>query len=482
MIAVDQYNFWKNIPASGGFTEVGYSFYTMKIQINCLVLFSLLILLLSSGPGHSSTISVDNEHLSLAFFNEERPSYFLIVDKSKQQLHLYEQTQSVRLLRSFVCATGENPGTKKISGDSKTPVGLYFITEVYEDKKITVFGSRAYHLDYPNIFDKHAGHQGNGIFIHGTNKLLIPYSTNGCITLTNPDLDILANYLSVDDIPVIVVEDFSTPLYDTDLRITRDDPRFKRVLRHLAIQTGDSAADNLESLSFLSLGKRAIASISYKVYAENSLKYRFKKRAYLTLNEPGSTQKYHTLYAVESQDTIPTILAFHPVKYQIPDVAIAMLQESEPPPTTVETIVPAEVTAVVTAAVTPITPPATPPVQDNKTVSVQVAMGEELLAFVDKWKTAWTGKDIKTYIDCYSPTFKSGQHDRNSWRKKKSYLNAKYAFIEVAIQDIAIEWTDAGANVSFFQAYKSDQYQTSGTKLLQLVNRDNRWMIQREVM
>ncbi|MFT5728507.1 MAG: murein L,D-transpeptidase YafK [Desulforhopalus sp.] len=101
---------------------------------------------------------------------------------------LFEQGESLKHILTFTCATGENPRTKKISGDAKTPEGVYFITEISQDNEITVFGSRAFHLDYPNVFfDKYDGNNGDGIFIHGTNKTLIPYSTNGCITLNNYD-------------------------------------------------------------------------------------------------------------------------------------------------------------------------------------------------------------------------------------------------------------------------------------------------------
>ena len=410
----------------------------MKIPILLFSFVAVFIAPFFSIGAQALALENHTDNLTLSFFNADGPVHFIVVDKSTQKLMVFEQQQSLKLLKTYVCATGENPGTKIISGDSKTPEGLYFITEIYEDNKITVFGSRAFHLDYPNIFDKHAGHLGDGIFIHGTNKTLIPYSTNGCITLANEDLDDLATYLTINAVPIIVLEKLSVPLLETDLKISKDDYRFEEILNALSFPPGSLPSDNVETLSFLTLGDQAIASIRYRVYDEYSAEYRYSKRAYLTAAVSNS---WRTLHLVQSQDIIPTLLALHPVKHQF--------RERPTPP---------------------------------ESLDVQMDEDEEVLAFVKKWQTAWTEKDINTYIDCYSPSFRNGRLDRKRWRAKKDYLNKKYDFIKVAIQNIAITRTDAGANVSFFFEYQSDQYQASGTKFLELINKDDKWMIQKEIM
>ena len=421
----------------------------MKIRILFFHLVAFFILPFFVAAAHSSVVEDYQDNLTLSFYSKNAPIHFIVVEKSTQKLMVFEQQQSLNLLKTFVCATGETPGTKTISGDSKTPEGLYFITEIYEDKKITVFGSRAYHLDYPNIFDKHAGRLGDGIFIHGTNKKLIPYSTNGCITLANEDLDELSTYLSVNTIPIIILENLSVPLLETDLEISKDDNRFNDILSQMSLNSDNLPTENIETLSFLTLGDQAIASIGYRVYGEYSSEYRYTKRTYLAA---AVLKDWRTLYSVESQDIIPVLLAIHPLKNQLSE------QVSLPETVAVEQIPPPE------------------------TVVVQKDENEEVLAFVKKWQKAWVDKDIDTYIECYSPSFRNGRLDRNRWKERKTYLNKRYDFIKVDIRNIAIKRTDTGANVSFFQEYQSDQFETSGTKFLQLINRDNKWMIQKEVM
>ena len=106
----------------------------------------------------------------------------------------------------------------------------------------------------------------------------------------------------------------------------------------------------------------------------------------------------------------------------------------------------------------------------------------ELLDFVEKWRKSWSGKDIDSYMDCYSSTFHSGGLDKKGWRRKKTYLNKKYEFIQVTIDDIVVERSSKTAIISFFQTYQSDLYQTSGTKTLQLIMKKGNWMIEKEYM
>lgn len=143
---------------------------------------------------------------SLTVFSVNKPLRLILVAKDIQRLFVVEHDGvSPRILVQYVCASGANEGNKELRGDEKTPEGVYFITKVYTDSKVTVFGRRAFHLDYPNYFDQEAQRGGDGIFIHGTNRELRSKSTNGCVTLENKDLDQLARYLQRDAVPVIIV-------------------------------------------------------------------------------------------------------------------------------------------------------------------------------------------------------------------------------------------------------------------------------------
>ena len=476
--------------------------------------FSLIFLIVAAGTvllptrGCSSPTDTTDSPLDLLFYSRSTPTEFIVVEKRLQKLSVFEHQDQVRLLKEFVCATGQNPGTKKISGDSRTPEGIYFITEIYEDKRISVFGSRAFHLNYPNVFDSHAGHLGDGIFIHGTNKKLIPNSTNGCIALDNRDLDELAPYLTVNTIPIIVLDALSEPLVGKSLLLQADTPRFAEILGTLSFDLKKIPVDDIQTLSFLKQGEKAVASIKYATYEQDHIQYREQVRTYLTQSPVGT---WRNLYTVQSQEKNPYLLALRPNKNELVTRLLPVPQPAEAPP-----VEPAEspqpvqpdrsiqVVAVAQAAelaATPAVQPAeparptntppqpvrlvqkTPPAKQPAVAkNPQLTRGEELLKFVEKWRSAWVAKDIETYISCYSPSFKNGSLNREGWKQKKLSLNKKYSYINVSIKNIVVQWTPSGANVSFSQTYKSDQYRTTGTKVLQMTNKNNRWQIESEIM
>lgn len=442
--------------------------------------------------------------LDLLFYPPSQSAEFIVVEKRLQKLSVFEHRDQVKLLREFVCATGQNPGTKLVSGDSRTPEGIYFITEIYEDKQLSVFGSRAFHLDYPNIFDAHADHRGTGIFIHGTNKKLVPNSTNGCIALDNRDLDELAPYLTVNTVPIIVLDALSEPLVGKSLRLQADTPQFTEILGTLSAELARIPAADIQALSFLKQGDKAVASIKYATYEQDRLQYREQLRTYLTRSPIGT---WRNIYSVQSQEKNPYLLAIRPSKNELvtklpslPQLAEASLAEPVGSPAagpfarSVGIVTVAHAEPVATLADQPMeparpapaksAPPVRPTSPDSQPVVAEkprLPPNQEVLGFVEKWRSAWVAKDIETYIGCYSPSFKSGGLNREGWRKKKVSLNKRYSYIAVSIKNIKVKTTPSGATVSFFQSYKSDHYENTGTKILQLTN-SHGWQIESETM
>lgn len=118
----------------------------------------------------------------------------LVVDKARQRLLMLRYLGKMSLDYEYTCSTtGMQQGFKQSEGDERTPEGIYFTTHRYEDRKITVFGDRAIHFNYPNPFDMFEKRDGNGIFIHGTDKTLKPRSSNGCVVLRSDELAIVAS-------------------------------------------------------------------------------------------------------------------------------------------------------------------------------------------------------------------------------------------------------------------------------------------------
>jgi hypothetical protein len=183
--------------------------------------------------------------------------YLILIEKNLQRLRVLEFSNELRVVAEYPCATGEKLGIKEIRGDSKTPEGIYFITQIFRDNKITIFGDRAFHLDYPNFFDREAGRNGDGIFIHGTNKTLQPNSTNGCITLTNYHLDDLERYINQLATPVVIVPELESISKINITRLTEDDFSLAKSL----LLTEEIKPENIEYnyLYIVNLGTQTVA-------------------------------------------------------------------------------------------------------------------------------------------------------------------------------------------------------------------------------
>ena len=142
---------------------------------------------------------------SLLNWPKEGSDYAILVDKSTQRVFVYHWNNLCTPVKVYKCSTGENGGPKSRRNDKKTPEGIYFFTHSYVKRELSsIYGARAFPLDYPNPMDKKKGRDGYGIWFHGTSRLLRPNDTNGCIVLEDHSIDELAAYIKLNDTPVII--------------------------------------------------------------------------------------------------------------------------------------------------------------------------------------------------------------------------------------------------------------------------------------
>ncbi|ADE10911.1 L,D-transpeptidase family protein [Sideroxydans lithotrophicus] len=135
--------------------------------------------------------------------------YAVVVDTSKSTLYLFENVNGEpRYVSDFYISVGKKGADKVSEGDQKTPLGVYFVNGHLGKDKITDFyGPSAYPLSYPNEWDKREGHDGHGIWLHGTPPDTFsrpPRASNGCVVLANNDLNYLGSHLQIGITPVII--------------------------------------------------------------------------------------------------------------------------------------------------------------------------------------------------------------------------------------------------------------------------------------
>lgn len=102
--------------------------------------------------------------------------FVIAVDKKKQKLYVFRKDRSFKKVFEATCSTGKNHGSKEVSGDGKTPNGIFFVTNIVVNPgPPETYGSIALPLNYPTVADKKAGRNGTNIWIHGTTKPLLPF-------------------------------------------------------------------------------------------------------------------------------------------------------------------------------------------------------------------------------------------------------------------------------------------------------------------
>lgn len=392
---------------------------------------------------------------------------FAVVDKFRQRIMIMRYLGGLALEFEYPCASGERPGPKNTNRDEKTPEGIYFVTHRYIDKKITIFGDRALHLNYPNPSDQAMGRKGDGIYVHGTNREYKPRSSNGCLVMSNPDLGRVAPQLVEQLTPVVVVSRMALPSpaqrgAACEFLRTLDPAALSRSASLLpselllcapAADQGDlrGLAPDLERLgprikahtkgmALFGAGGQWVLLVNQELQGPAGRELAVTRRFYLSGAQPPH------LKLVQSQ-------------WVLPDLAGARLLASwsRPQP-------------VVLAASEPVKIPLPAMPSDKERI------GEMLAA----WSTAWQNKNLDKYMSFYARDFRGSGKNRQQWRKHKQHLNRVYKKITVRLQDVKISVRGKRAQVSFVQDYSSGWHHDVGVKQLKLVNKDGRWLIRAE--
>ena len=137
------------------------------------------------------------------------PENAIVVDTQKSRLYLYQNDNGrPRFVADYYISHGKLGAEKMREGDKKTPVGVYHVTSSLSPKKVGDFyGTGAFPINYPNEWDKRQGRNGHGIWLHGTPSDTFsrpPKASDGCVILSNVDLDSLAKNLQIGLTPVII--------------------------------------------------------------------------------------------------------------------------------------------------------------------------------------------------------------------------------------------------------------------------------------
>ena len=434
-----------------------------KINSIVLLLSIFILLVILFLPFYSISFAANHKLLDAIIELPENENA-IIVEKKTQTLFLYLfKSENLSIDFKVPCSTGEIKGIKQKAGDKKTPEGIYFLNDEYEDKYLSpIYGKKAFPTDYPNFLDKKFGKNGSAIWIHGTNKKLKPMDSNGCVALENSNILKLSNYINLDSTPVIMV--------DTITMVDKDKlKKQKNDINNMISQWGQSIETGSYH-DFLSFYSSNYLPEIFWWTDWNSLRSRINSgnpdlALNVTVDKVGiyyHDQVFVTLFDCYLELNNKKIfigkrklfLEYQKDNYKIigdvfQKTSIDFQNEKVP---------------LIAAAQTFIVP-------DNR---------ELILKTIHQWLTAWSAKDMKQYSSFYANRFYSDGLNKAKWVGKKQKLAKKYDFINVSGEDFKIKLEKENCEVVFFQKYESSGFTTEGTKKLKFVNKGGLWKIYQE--
>lgn len=361
----------------------------------------------------------------------------LLVDKSRQRLLVLNSNapSQIQIVDTFRITTGKVDGNKEKEGDQKTPEGIYRIVSVIPGEQLTPkYGPVAFVLDYPNLADQIQNRNGSNIWIHGRDEAIVDRQTEGCISLENCKLLQLADYITLQQTMVIIIDS----LYHNS-RANDEYLKFK-----LTDSLINRWADSWEKGDLDDL-----AALISKHFRTRSWK---SKPAYLN-----NKKNLETLYSWK--DVAIDKLWLLQSNYE---ARASFLQEYLCPTfysrglKTLQLIWADSVWQIINEDFTPLAP--------------QLYVATAVQKFLDLWLYDWQNGSVEQYLAHYDTTFAAREYPTfDDWAAYKNRILRQSGNITITISDLNIssripkQWT-----VSFRQDYRSDHYSDQGIKTLQI--------------
>lgn len=108
----------------------------------------------------------------------------------------------------------------------------------------------------------------------------------------------------------------------------------------------------------------------------------------------------------------------------------------------------------------------------------QADADEAVRAAVLGWADAWSRQDVEAYLDAYGEAFEPPDAmDRGAWREQRQDRLSSPKFIEVSLEGLKVSLDGDKAVARFLQHYRSDIYEGSSAKLLELEREGDGWKI-----
>ncbi|MDD5169876.1 MAG: L,D-transpeptidase family protein [Syntrophales bacterium] len=395
--------------------------------------------------------------------------FAVFVDKKQQKLYVFQRlSNGYDKVFESPCSTGKVQGAKMVEGDAKTPNGIFFATRfaTMPDTNST-YGSMVFYLDYPNLLDRRAGRNGDNIWIHGTNKLLQPNQSNGCVALRNQDIEYLSRFIYLGKTP-IVIEEAIKWVDQKDRRAEAEElERIAKVWTRSMIDGDWKTFNSLYLQEGLEPSSQRVALYRKATLLKTPSWHFDVMPRDITICKLGYT-------AVVMFSQVLTLKATD--NFQGGYVKL-FLERYSNGWFIVEHVRPLPV------------PKKEPAVQARAEAGrkPEAAVGDggkkperEVVQLVERWASNWEKGRMDRYGACYAPSFRSQGKDLRTWVAYKQELSKRYRDIRVRADNIRVSVNGDRATATFRQHYSASNLKSSGAKRLDLIRVNGEWKIARE--
>ncbi len=433
-------------------------------------------------------------HQFLALSPQTR--HAIAVDASRSRLYLFENTASpgktgesttppaLRLIGDFFISVGKSGINKRVEGDGRTPLGAYYITSVREKKTLPEFyGAGALPINYPNALDVQRGRTGSGIWLHGSppqQYVRAPLASDGCVVLSNPDMDRLLALVAPRTTPVVIAEQLQ---WVPPAVLQSDTTAFATVLvswqKARSQATPDAFAQLFDRTALTKVGLVQKSGGS-DLLAHPSAQLGIAQLSLLKWQDPNDNMVATFEETVNGQATgviRRQYWALHPEGWRLLQDTVL---SGTPSPTLKRPAPKPLAQADNTQASAPPTDAQTP----SKVVTAAAsapAQTQQVQQAVQAWARAWSQKNMAQYLAAYAPSFDPpGGLSRKAWEQERRDRIVSKNKITVTLSKLTTQVNGTTASVGFIQSYKADQLAVSSHKTLKLVKRGDQWLITQE--
>ena len=123
----------------------------------------------------------------------------------------------------------------------------------------------------------------------------------------------------------------------------------------------------------------------------------------------------------------------------------------------------------------------TTPTEPDQSIAL---LERQVLDAVEAWRTAWSARSLSDYFAAYAEDFQVPDRfqSRDEWQAYKQRVISSKTFIKIELDSVKVELKQGGkgARVNFFQKFRSNSYNGSDSKVLDMRLDDGTWKIVRE--